>query len=161
MKSTFFYPLALTALFTSCEQAPAEHAQAAVSEYVQHGMSKTGNYRAEAFYIQPFTRQDSIAYIVKMNQRNEATAAVSPVADNAQAPTADFTRRAQERQQLLARKADTTRVGLFVRHVYRNEDRNGTTNRDSVDAVVYPPRDVVVLFTGQVALQPGSRVKAK
>ncbi|SMB91052.1 hypothetical protein SAMN00120144_0624 [Hymenobacter roseosalivarius DSM 11622] len=161
MKSAIFYAAALAALLASCEQAPAEHAQAAVSEYVQHGMSKTGNYRAEAFYIQPYTRQDSIAYVVKMNQRNEATAVVTPVADTPQAPTADFTRRAQEHQQLLARKADTTRIGLFVRHVYRNEDRDGTTNRDSVDAVVYPPREVVVLFTGQVALQPGSRVKAK
>jgi membrane-bound lytic murein transglycosylase len=161
MKLTFLYAAVLTASLTSCEQAPTEHAQAAVSEYVQHGMSKTGNYRAEAFYIQPFTRQDSIAYVVKMNQRNEATAAVMAIADNAQAPTADFTRRTQERQQLLARQADTTRIALFVRHVYRNEDRDGTTNRDSVDAVVYPPREVVVLFTGQVQLQPGSRVKAK
>ncbi|MBC6607314.1 hypothetical protein H8B13_10835 [Hymenobacter sp. BT188] len=159
MKSAFFYAFALTALLTSCEQSPAEHAQAAVSEHVQQGMSKTGNYRSETFYIQPFTRQDSIAYVVKVNQRNDA--AVTAVANNAQAPTADFTRRAQERQQLLARQADTSRIGLFVRHVYRSEDGDGTTHRDSVDAVVYPPRDVVVLFSGQVALQPANRIKAE
>ncbi|QIL77405.1 hypothetical protein [Hymenobacter sp. HDW8] len=161
MKSAFFHAFVLLVLLASCEQAPAEHAQAAVSEYVQHGMSKTGNYRAEAFYIQPFTRQDSIAYVVKMNQRNQATAAVTTVADTPQAPTADFTRRTQEHEQLLARKTDTTRIGLFVRHIYRNEDNDGTTRRDSVDAVVYPPREVTVLFTGQVELQPSSRVKAK
>lgn len=161
MKYLFFYTAALTASLSSCEQAPAEHAQAAVSEYVQQGMSKTGNYRSESFYVQPFTRQDSIAYVMKMNERNEATAAATPVGGAAQAPTADYTRRTQERQQLLARKADTTRIGLFVRHVYRSEDADGTSSRDSVDAVVYPPREVVALFTGQVALEPGNRVKAK
>ena len=161
MKFAPFCTFALTVLITSCQQTSTEQAQAAVAEYVQYGMSKTGNYRSEGFYVQPFTRQDSVAYVLNVTQRTAASQPITAVNGPSPAPTADFTRRAQERQHILSQQADTTRIGTFVRHIYRNEDSNGTVNRDSVDVVVYPPRDVVVLFKGQVPLQPESRVPTK
>jgi hypothetical protein len=160
MKSVFFYACAAAALFTSCQQTPAEQAQAAVAEYVQYGMSVPSNYYSEGFHTQPFTRQDSIAYVLQVTERaaKQASAAAN---GTSLTPTADDTRRAQERQRLQARQADNTEIGVFVRHKYREETKAGFSRRDSVDAVVYPPRSVVVLFTGQVPLRGESKSAAK
>lgn len=152
---------ALTTLFTSCQQTPTEQAQAAVAEYVRYGMSVPSNYRSEGFQVQPFSRQDSIAYVLGVTEQEAAQQASATATRTTSAPTADALRRAQERQRLQARQADTTRIGLFVRHVYREESKNGFLRRDSVDAVVYPPRNVVVLFTGRVPLRPKSTSEAK
>ena len=160
MKFAPLYTFALTALFTSCQQTPAEQAQAAVAEYVQYGMSVPSNYYSEGFHAQPFTRQDSIAYVLKVNERAAQQATVANKGTSP-APTADDTRRAQEQQRLQARQADNTEIGVFVRHRYREETKAGFSRRDSVDAVVYPPRRVIVLFSGQVPLRKESQSAAK
>jgi phage terminase large subunit-like protein len=160
MKFPLLNALGFTALFTSCQQTPTERAQAAVAEYVQYGMSVPSNYYSEGFHTQPFTRQDSIAYVLQVTER--AAKQASTAANGASLTlTADDTRRAQERQRLQARQADNTEIGVFVRHKYREETKEGFSRRDSVDAVVYPPRSVVVLFTGQVPLRGESKAAAK
>ena len=123
---TFFLLLSTACLLAGCNNSPEKRAEAAVAEYVSNRMGDPASYRADAFDMKPYTRQDSAAYLTSLAQLN---------ADSTAQPTAP------------AQVADgAAQIGTFVRHSYREQTKAGDVSRDSGEFVVYPSGDVVQLI---------------
>jgi hypothetical protein len=122
MKTSFILLLPALLLFSSCKKTTEKQAELAVQDFVRNRISDPKNYFPGKFESKPYTKRDSLQYLAQMAQINGAPAPPAPTA------------------------ADTARIGLLVRHNYRDEMRDGEMIRDSGEYVVRPNGEVRLLM---------------